>query len=700
MNIETPARNIRIGKSVCPHDCPSACALDVELLDEHTIGRVRGAKDNSYTLGVICEKVARYAERIHHPDRLLYPMKRVGKKGEGKFARISWDEAMAEVASRFNAIETAHGSEAIWPYWYAGTMGFVMRDGIDRLTHCKSYSRMYGTFCISLSWPGYAAGVGAIRGVDPREMQKSDLIVVWGGNPVNTQVNVMTHVGMARKGRGAKLVVIDVYETGTMKQADHGYIVRPGTDGALACAVMHVLFRDGHADRDYLAAHTDDPAGLEAHLADKTPQWASAITGLSVERIEELAGLIGTTKRCYFRIGYGFTRSRNGSANMHAVTCIPAVTGAWQYEGGGALHSNSGLFRWNKSFLTGKDVAKRGVRTMDQSRIGEVLCGNPVDLQGGPPVKALFIQNTNPVSVAPDQTRVKDGFAREDLFTVVHEQFMTETARYADIVLPATMFLEHDDIYQGGGHSHILFGRKLVEAPGECRSNHEVLCDLAARVGAEHAGFHMSPREHIDRVLADSRRPRFEVLEEANWIDVPQDFAASHFLNGFGHADGKFHFKADWKKASSIISTMGALGPWDEMPVWPDHWDVTDPVSEDYPFRLTTSPARTFLNSTFNETPGSRKREGRPTVLVHPQDMARLGLADGARVALGSRRGKVFLHAKAHEGQQPGVLVAEGLWPNADHEGGAGINTLTGADQPAPAGGGSFHDISVWIKAA
>jgi anaerobic selenocysteine-containing dehydrogenase len=210
----------------------------------------------------------------------------------------------------------------------------------------------------------------------------------------------------------------------------------------------------------------------------------------------------------------------------------------------------------------------------------------------------------------------------------------------------------------------------------------------------------MSPREHIDRVLADSRRPRFEVLEEANWIDVPQDFATSHFLNGFGHADGKFHFKADWKKASSVISTMGALGPWDEMPVWPDHWDVTDPVSEDYPFRLTTSPARTFLNSTFNETPGSRKREGRPTVLVHPQDMARLALADGARVALGSRRGQVVLHAKAHEGQQPGVLVAEGLWPNADHEGGAGINTLTGADQPAPAGGGSFHDISVWIKAA
>jgi anaerobic selenocysteine-containing dehydrogenase len=382
---------------------------------------------------------------------------------------------------------------------------------------------------------------------------------------------------------------------------------------------------------------------------------------------------------------------------MHAVTCIPAVTGAWAHEGGGALHSNSGMYKWNKSVLAGKDLAKADVRTIDQSRVGEVLNGNADDLQGGPPVMALFIQNTNPVSVAPDQSRVKQGFAREDLFTVVHEQFMTETAKNADFVLPATMFLEHDDIYQGGGHSHIMFGRKLVEPPGECRSNHQVLCDLAAGVGAKHPGFQMTPRQHIDRLLVDSGRPNFDALEQANWIDVMPDFETAHFIKGFAHADGKFHFKADWKRAASVISTMGALGPWDQMPQWPDHWAVTDPTSDDYPFRLTTSPARTFLNSTFNETPGSVKREGRPTVLVHPQDMARLALEDGAKVRIGSRRGHVTLHAKVHEGQQPGVLVAEGLWPNEAHEAGAGINTLTGADQPAPAGGGAFHDIAVWL---
>jgi anaerobic selenocysteine-containing dehydrogenase len=698
MNVHAP--NIKIGKSVCPHDCPSACALEVELLDDHTIGRVRGDKDNSYTLGVICEKVARYAERIHHPDRLLYPLKRVGPKGSGQFERVSWDDAMADIAQRLLAIEAQHGAEAVWPYWYAGTMGLVMRDGIERLTNVKNYSRMYGSFCISLSWPGYFAGTGRIAGVDPREMQKSDLIVVWGGNPVNTQVNVMTHIGIALKNRNAKLVCVDVYNTGTMKQADYKYIIRPGTDGALACAVMHVLFREGFANWDYLRQYTDDPSGLEAHLQSRTPEWAAAITGLSVDKIEELARLIGQTPKTYFRLGYGFSRSRNGAHNMHAVSCIPAITGAWLHEGGGALHSNSGIFKMNKTLIEGKDAAKAGVRVMDQSRVGEVLLGNPVDLRGGPLVMAMFIQNTNPMSVAPDQNKVKAGFARQDLFTVVHEQFMTETAAMADYVLPATMFLEHDDIYQGGGHQHIMFGRKLVEAPGECRSNHDVLTDLAARLGAEHRGFTMSPREIIDETLKASKRRGLEDLDRENWFDVQPDFETAHFIKGFGHPDGKFRFKPDWKRAAGVISSMGALGPITDMPEWPDHWAVTDAVTADTPFRLTTSPARTFLNSSFNETPGSVKREGRPSVLVHPQDLASLSLCDGDAVVLGNGRGQVNVFAKAHDGQQRGVLVAEGIWPNTAYADGCGINSLTGADQPAPAGGGAFHDISVWLRKA
>jgi anaerobic selenocysteine-containing dehydrogenase len=698
MNIHAKP-NIKIGKSVCPHDCPSACALDVELLDERTIGRVRGDKDNSYTLGVICEKVARYAERIHHPDRLLYPLRRTGPKGSGQFTRISWDDALMEIAQKFLAIEAQHGPEAIWPYYYAGTMGLVMRDGIERLTNAKSYSRMYGTFCIALSWPGYFAGTGRIAGVDPREMQKSDLIVIWGGNPVNTQVNVMTHVGLAKK-RGAKMACIDVYDTGTMKQADHKYIIRPGTDGALACGVMHVLFREGFANWDYLRQYTDDPEGLQQHLTTRTPEWAAEITGLSVQQIEELARLIGQTPKTYFRLGYGFSRSRNGAANMHAVSCIPAVTGAWLHEGGGALHSNSGIFKMNKTLIEGRDKAKPNVRVLDQSRVGEVLLGNPVDLQGGPEVKALFIQNTNPVSVAPDQNKVKAGFAREDLFTVVHEQFMTETAAMADIVLPATMFLEHDDIYQGGGHSHIMLGRKLVEEPGECRSNHEVIADLAALLGAEHRGFRMTPREMIDETLTTSKRRGLDALEAENAFDVQPDFETAHFIKGFGHADGKFHFRADWAKTAKAMSAMGALGPISAMPQWPDHWAVTEAATPDTPFRLTTSPSRTFLNSTFNETPGSIKREGRPSLMIHSTDLAALGAADGDHLIIGNSRGQVRLYAKAHDGQQRGVVVAEGIWPNTAYADGCGINTLTGADQPAPAGGGTFHDTAVWLRKA
>ncbi len=695
MNIHSP--NIKTGISVCPHDCPSACALEVELLDENTIGRVRGAKDNSYTLGVICEKVARYAERIHHPDRLLHPMKRSGSKGSGQFTRISWDEALDLTAAALLKAEAEHGSESVWPYYYAGTMGLVMRDGIERLRHAKSYSGMYGTVCIALSWAGFFAGTGRIAGVDPREIQKSDLIVVWGGNPVNTQVNVMTHIGIARKTRGAKMACVDIYETGTMKAADIKLLIKPGTDGALACAIMHVLFRDGHANWDYLNQYTDHPRELEAHLKDKTPEWAAEICGCPVSEIEAFAKLIGETPKTYFRIGYGFARSRNGAVNMHAVTSIPAVTGAWLNEGGGALHSNSGIYKWNKTLIEGKDAAKGKLRVMDQARVGEVLLGNSHDLQGGPPVMAMLIQNTNPLSIAPDQNKVKQGFAREDLFVCVHEQFMTETAKYADVLLPATMFLEHDDIYQGGGHQHILFGRKLVNEPGECRNNHEVISEIASRVGAVHKGFEMSPREIIDQTLRDTNRPGLDVLDEENWVDVQPDFDTAHYVKGFGHADGKYHFKPDWKRAA-WLSPTGQLGPYADLPEFPDYYTAIEVANEEYPFRLATSPARTFLNSTFNETPSSRKREGRPTVLVHPEDLKANGLIDGDKVKIGSARGQVILHAKAHEGQRRGVLISEGLWPNSAYEDGCGINTLTGSDQPAPAGGGSYHDNRVWIR--
>ena len=690
------AKAKHIGYSACPHDCPSTCALEVELLDERTIGRVRGSKDNDYTAGVICAKVARYAEREHHANRLLHPLRRVGEKGSGEFQPISWDDALDLVAEQFIKAEQRHGAESVWPYYYAGTMGLVMRDGIHRLRHVKKYSGFHGTICVKPAYAGFAAGVGKVAGVDPREMAKSDLVVIWGTNPVNTQVNVMTHATRARKERGAKIAAVDIYMNGTMAQADLPVLVKPGTDGALACAVMHCLFRDGKADWDYLEKYTDAPRELEAHLKTRDPQWAAAITGTPVETIEAFARLIGDTKRAYFRLGYGFSRSRNGPANMHAASCIPAVTGAWAHEGGGAFHNSNDIYGFDKTLIEGQDVWDHSVRMLDQSRIGAILTGDKEALRGGGPVDALIIQNTNPMSVAPDQNKVKQGFARDDLFVCVHEQFMTETAQAADVLLPATTFLEHDDIYRGGGHQYIILGPKLVEPPGECRNNHEVICALAKRLGAEHKGFTMSPRELIDQLLRASNRGTFDQLEANRWLDCQPSFRQSHYLDGFPWPDGKFRFKPDWKNVP--VHSPYRSGPVEDLPALPDHWTSIEQQDERHPFRLATSPARGFLNSTFTETPTSRANEKQPTVMIHPDDASAHGVGDGDLVVLGNTRGEVRLHAKVFDGVRRGVLIAESIWPNSAYVDGCGINTLTGADPIAPYGGAAFHDNKVWVR--
>jgi anaerobic selenocysteine-containing dehydrogenase len=687
---------VEIRNSTCPHDCPSACALDVEVIEGQSIGRVRGSKLQTYTAGVVCAKVARYAERIHHPERLMHPLRRTGPKGSGRFAQVSWDEALDEIAARFNQAEREFGAESVWPYYYAGTMGLVMRDGINRLAHVKKYSRFYSTICANIARVGFAIGTGKIAGVDPREMGVSDLIVIWGTNPVNTQVNVMTHASRAKKERGARIAAVDVYNNDTMKQADIKIILRPGTDGAFACGLMHVLFREGYADRDYLARYTDCPAELEAHLRTRTPEWASAICGVPVAEIEAFAHAVGKTKRTFFRLGYGFTRSRNGATQMHAALCIPAVTGAWQYEGGGAFFNNASIWRFNESIIEGHDAIDPTTRQLDQSKIGRILTGDAEALRGGGPVKAMLIQNTNPVTVAPEQTLVRQGFAREDLFVAVHEQFMTETTQMADIVLPATMFMEHDDLYYGGGHQHISVGPKLIEPPGECRSNHEVMQGLARRLNAVHPGFEMTPRDLIDATLKSSGHGDIATLEADLWRDLQPDFRTSHYLDGFAHADKKFHFKADW--AHPPFGVM--MGETKGMPSLPDHWTIIEEADEAHPFRLATSPSRSFLNTTFNETPSSQAREGKASVLMHPLDAASLGIANGDAVTLGNVRGETTLVARLFEGLRRGVLVAESVHPNHDHIGGRGINTLTGAEAVAPIGGAAFHDNRVWVRKA
>lgn len=702
MNQHAPISNIKIGHSACPHDSPSTCALDVEILDERTIGRVRGAKDNSYTAGVICAKVARYAERVHHPDRLKHPLVRAGAKGEGQWKQASWEAALDLIAERFLKAEQDYGSESVWPYYYAGTMGLVQRDSINRLRFAKRYSNQFDSFCTNMAWTGYFAGTGSLTGPDPREMAKADVVVIWGTNAAATQVNVMTHAVRARKERGAKIVVIDVYANATVRQADMGIVLKPGTDGAFACAVMHVLFRDGLADWDYLERYTDDPKGLEKHLQTRTPEWAAAITGLSVEEIEAFAHLVGKTRRTYFRLGYGFTRQRNGAVNMHAAASIACVTGAFLHEGGGAFHSNSGIFKMDKREIEGRAMQDVGLRFLDQSKIGRILTGDPEALYGGPPVMAMLIQNTNPMNVTPEQRLVRKGFAREDLFVAVHEQFMTDTAKMADVVLPATTFLEHDDIYRGGGQQHVVLGPKLIEPLADARPNIFVINELAKRLGVGHLpGFDLDERTLIDNMNANSDLPHFDELKEKRFVDLQPPFEEAHYINGFKWPGGKFRFRPDWTGSPSPNKppeVMGLQGPHQSIPEFPDHWEVIETADAEHPFRMTTSPAHNFLNSTFAETPTSLAKEIRPELLIHPDDAAELGIEDGERIEIGNHRGELVLHAVLRAGQKRGVVVSEGIFPNSTFERGEGINILIGAEPAAPYGGLAVHDTKIWIR--
>ena len=677
--------------SACPHDCPSACALEVERLSPTRIGKVRGARHFNYTDGAICAKVARYAERIHHPERLSQPLRRTGAKGDGAFQPISWDDALDEIAQAFLVAAQRHGSEAVWPYHSGGTMGIVQRYGLERLRNVMRYSGELTTICVGPSEPGWRAGVGALEGTDPREIAHSDLIIVWGGNPVSTQVNLMRHIQRARKERGARLVVVDCYRTPTVEKADIPIILRPGTDGALACAMISVMLEEGFADLDYLRSHSDFDDKIAAHFRTRTPRWAAEITGVPEEQIRALGRLYGSTPRAFIRLGFGFTRSRNGAVNMHAVTALPAVTGAWRHRGGGAFFLNVDNWKLDTTVAHGLDVKDPTIRVLDQSRIGAVLCGDPQALQGGPPVTAMLMQNANSAVVAPDSRAVRKGLTREDLFLCVHEQFMTATAQCADIVLPATMSFEHDDIYYGLGHTAITHGPKVIEPYAECRSNHDVTAGIAKRLGATHRGFDLSARELVDLTLKDSGLGGVAAIESDGFSERQGEFGHGDYTGRFPNDSGRFRFRPDWKDFGPYAAGMPAL---------PDHWASIEQGSETHPLRLVTPPARMFLNSSFTQSPSSRAHEKEPVAVLHPDDALRFGVAEGDVVTIGNQRGELPIKATCKALGLPGTVIVEGVWPNSDFAGALGINQLIGGDPVAPRGGVAFHDSAVWLRTA
>ena len=682
--------NRSLAFSVCPHDCASACTLDIEFSKKNRVGRIYGSHQNPYTAGVICAKVARYADRVYHPNRLTKPLRRKTRKSPtaslSDFEVIDWEDALDITANSFKEAQNKYGPETIWLYNYAGTMGLLQRDGIQRLRSTMGFSQQKNTICSWVMSVASIAAIGARRSISPMEFQESDFIIIWGSNPVYTQINLMKHINRARKLRGAKLVVIDPYYSASAKAADVHLAPMPGTDSALACAIMHVLFRDGWADRDYLEKYTDDPTGLETHLKTRSPRWASRITGVCEKEIEKLATHYGRTKRSIIRIGYGLSRSRNGASTLHSVFSIAAVSGAWQHRGGGIYAGTGGQFKIDTALIAGPSS---DARVLDMSQIGPILDGDMEVLNGGPPVTALLIQSSNPAVVAPESGRVRRGLLRDDLFTAVHEQFFTDTAKLADIIFPATTFLEHNDLYTSYGHTYLQFGPKIIEPIGQCRSNHDLICGLAKKLGADHLGFRLDDREILDRTLRNSQYPDLATLEKKRLFDTSSNFEETHFLNGFPQPDRKFHFHGGWNSNNKKGSPLPDL---------PDFCDLMDKRTTDRPFRLITGPSRHFLNSTFSETPTSKKLQKRPTAQINPSDADKLSMSNGDIIRVGNEKGSIAIHAEVSPETRTGTIVVESVWPNDAFIENIGINLLTSAEASQPSGGAPFHDTSVWVK--
>ena len=466
---------------------------------------------------------------LDNKKRLTEPLLRIGKKGEGKFKRISWNKALIIVSEKIKDLMNTHGTESIWPYYYAGTMGLVQRDSINRLRNFFNFSGQYSTICNTLAETGWLAGTGSLKGSDPREVVYSKIIIMWGGNPASTQVNFMKHIQEARKVNNAFFIVVDPYLNKTAKLADLHIKINPGTDGALACALMHNILKSGKEDKKYIKKYTKDFSLLASHLKAKDSKWAEHITGVSAETIEKFSKLLCENSPCYFRLGYGFSRQRNGSFNMHAVTCIPALLGSWKYKGGGAFYNNASIYNINKEAIEGLRFKNSSLRNLDQSRIGPILNNDYDALKGGSKIKALFIQNTNPLVVAPETIKVREGFKREDLFVCVHEQFMTETAKYADVLLPATSFVEHEDIYISGGHQHLTYGPKLIKEVGKCWSNNKLINELGKKIGSKDNCFQLSEAELIDITLQESNLGNYNSLKKEKFLDLQPPFKESHF---------------------------------------------------------------------------------------------------------------------------------------------------------------------------
>jgi anaerobic selenocysteine-containing dehydrogenase len=694
-------------RAVCPHDCPDTCGLVVTVENSRAV-KLRGDPEHPFTKGFLCQKVSNYLDRVYHRDRLLYPMKRVGRKGEGKFERISWDEAIRTIADRFQAIaDSPSGPQAILPYSYAGTMGKLMYGSLDRrFFHRLGASLLDRTICATAGVAGSDVTLGTRAVIDPESTIHSRYIINWGSNTAVTNMHHWVIMFQARK-RGARIVTIDPHRSNTAARSDWWIPVRPGTDAALALGMMHVLFRDGLEDRDYLERYCLGADQLRDRALDEyDPVRVSRITGIPVADIEKLAHEYSGSMRdrggpAFIRVNYGMQRHGGGAMAVRTVCCLPAIIGAWRQVGGGAMLSSSKLAPFDSNALERPDLIAPGTRTINMVQLAEVLHGE----LPGPPVKALYVYNSNPAAVAPDQGRVLDGLMRDDLFTVVHEQFPTDTVDYADIVLPATTQLEHFDIHNAYGHLYVQANHPAIAPLGEAKPNTEVFRLLAAAMGFEPELFQASDEELARQALRPTGSPNgypsasafdgitFERLQGNGPIrlNLPKDYAP--FAEGnFGTPSGKCEFYSPREAEAGRDPLPHYIPPHEDPQTRPD-------LAAKYPLQLVTPPDPAFLNSTFVNVDVLRKSAGEPTVQIHPADAAQRGIENGQAVTVFNDRGRFRAKAAIGETVQPGVAVALGTWWSK-YVGGPNCNATTGTALTDLGGGATFFDNLVEIAPA
>jgi len=677
-------------RGACPHDCPDTCALQVTVENGRAI-EIRGAADHPPTAGVLCTKVAHYLERTYSDQRVLHPMRRVGKKGEGRFERISWDDALDTIAAKFAAIaESDDGPQAIVPYSYAGAMGLLQYGSMDRrFFHRLGASLLDRTICSTAGKAGWIASIGAAMGTDVEQFEHSKLILIWGSNPIVSNLHFWSRAQEAKR-RGAKLIAIDPYRSATAERCHQHIAPMPGTDAALALGVMHVLIAEDMIDHDYVDRYTIGFDALKSRAAEFPPARVAALCGLTPDEVVALAREYGTTKPAAIRVNYGLQRHAGGGNAMRAIACLPALIGSWRDPAGGGLLSSSGTYPIDTAALERPDLIRGSPRTINMSSIGDALLET-----NDPPIRALFVYNSNPVAVAPDSAKVAAGFARDDLFCVVHELFQTDTADYADILLPATSQLEHTDIHNSYGHLYAMANNAAIAPLGEAKPNTEVFRLLAARMGYEESCFRDSD-DDLARQAYNTAHPRaagidWDTLKTKGFqrLAVPVTYAP--FAHGnFPTASGKCEF---------FSATLAAQGH-DPLPAFvpPRESAATNPaLAKRYPLAFLSPPARNFLNSSFANMPRFVKGEKTPKLDIHPGDAAARHVADGDVVRIFNDRGSFRATARVSDRARPGVVVAPSIWWKKLSPDGANANAVTSQALTDLGRGATFYDCLVEV---